>query len=253
MSAKSPSSKKKRKRVAKPKGFRPVKNFPKGHRHYSSLRCQSWSPNMGRQCMGLAMVKRGMDKCRSHGGKTPRGWDLPQTKTLRYSKDMPARLLSDYKSALDDEELLALNQEIALNEAMLSDALRRFDTGESGQLLSEIRDAFVAFRTATAAKDKSAASNAFQRLDTLTMDGVNVYEARAETRTLIEQRRRLVESEQKRRVAMSLMLTVNQAVALLGAVEGVLREHIKDQVVLGRVGKALLELVDEGTFESPVA
>ena len=249
MSTKTPSSKKKRKRTSKPKGFSPVAAFPKGHRHFGSLRCHAWSPNNGRQCMGLAMVSKGLDKCRTHGGTTPRGWDLPQSKTLRYSKDMPTKLLADYGRALADEDNLALNSEIALNEAMLSDALRRFDTGESGQLLRQIRETYIEFREATAAKNKQAASRSFQRLDKLTMEGANVYGARREARVLIEQRRKLVEGEQKRRVAMSLMLSVNQAVALLGAVEGILRENIKDQKLLSRVGSALLELVDEGTFE----
>ena len=44
-----------------------------------------------------------------HGGTTPRGLALPQTRTGRFSKDLPTRLLANYQAAPADPEMLALS------------------------------------------------------------------------------------------------------------------------------------------------
>ena len=55
---------------------------------------------------------RGRNRCRMHGGKTPRGWASPHYKHGFYSKDSIARILWDHiekkhKKAIGDEALMA--------------------------------------------------------------------------------------------------------------------------------------------------
>ena len=57
----------------------------------------------------------GRNRCKLHGGASPRGIASPHAKTLRYSKDMVGKALGQrYQEAMDDDDLLALRSEIAL-------------------------------------------------------------------------------------------------------------------------------------------
>src|SRR5829696_6743343 len=90
----------------------------------------------GAPCQNPAM-KNG--RCRMHGGATPRGTDLPQFKTGRYSKSIPDGLAGRYKEALSDEERHDLRDEIALSEAKVHDLLSKIDRGESDELWIRLR------------------------------------------------------------------------------------------------------------------
>jgi hypothetical protein len=81
----------------------------------------------GRPCQNPAM-KNG--RCRMHGGATPRGTDLPQFKSGRYSKSLPDKLAGRYEEALSDEERHDLRDEIALAEAKIYDLFLGMKRGE---------------------------------------------------------------------------------------------------------------------------
>src|SRR4051794_14907848 len=69
----------------------------------------------------LGPVVEGRKRCRMHFGNVPRGMASPHTKTGRYSKDLPTRLLARYEEAMNDPDLLNLSSEIALLGARLSE------------------------------------------------------------------------------------------------------------------------------------
>ena len=64
------------------------------------MQCHAKSKRSGQQCRRRAV--RGRNVCQMHGGVTPRGFALPQTKTGEYSKDVPTRLIADYERTKDD-------------------------------------------------------------------------------------------------------------------------------------------------------
>jgi len=70
-----------------------------------------------------------------HGGKTPRGVELPQFRHGHYSKAMPDRLVERYERALSDEERYDLRDEIALSEAKIADLLAGMESGASEDAL----------------------------------------------------------------------------------------------------------------------
>src|SRR3712207_3238376 len=91
----------------------------------------------GTACLQPAM-KNG--RCRMHGGKTPRGVELPQFSHGRYSKAIPDRLSMRYEEALSDAERHDLRHEIALSEAKIDDLLAGMGRGESDSLLLLLQD-----------------------------------------------------------------------------------------------------------------
>lgn len=115
---------------------------------------------------------RGRSTCLAHGGKTPRGAASPHFKTGRYSRSLPGHLAAAYEQALNDPKLFSLRDEMALTDAMISEVLRQL--GDD--------DADAKYR------------HVFRQI-----------------MPLIEQRRRLVESEVRHIVLTREMLTAEEA------------------------------------------
>ncbi len=139
-----------------------------------------------------------------HGGASPSGLGSPNFKTGRYSKHLPAKLADRYHEAVNDADLLAMRDDIALLDARI---------GERLATLTEHAD------------DPGVAHVVWQ--------DVSAY---------VEQRRKLVETEQKRLIAMQQMMTAEQAALLLGAVAGVIRKHVNDRPTLAAISADLAQL-----------
>ena len=72
----------------------------------------------------------GRNRCRLHGGATPRGGAIgPAFKHGRYSRDLPTRLAARYREIQADQELRSLRAEIALVATRIVDVLGQIETG----------------------------------------------------------------------------------------------------------------------------
>ena len=79
--------------------------------------------------------------CHQHGGNTPNGWDLPQTKTGEYSKHIQvASLRADYERLLASRDLCSLDDSIALLKARLNEIVAEYGDGVSRKLLQRMRE-----------------------------------------------------------------------------------------------------------------
>ena len=186
---------------------------------------------------------QGKRVCQVHGGKTPSGIASPHYKTGRYSKVLPARLTARYEEAATDARLLELRDDIALLDARLADVLGRVDTGESGALWQQLmrwRGEVIAAARVGDSVAKAAAMNAL--LD-LVGQGHADYRAWAEVGAVLEQRRKLVESERKRLVEMQQTLTVEKAMLLIGAIGGIIKAHVTDRTQLAKISADISTLV----------
>lgn len=204
------------------------------------MQCQAKKTN-GQPCKANAIS--GMRVCRVHGGATPRGLASPHYKTGRYSKALPARLAARYAEAEADPRLLELRDEVALTDARLGDLLSRVDTGESGALwqsLQALRMEVIACKRAGDSVGQTVALNAL--LDTVGQGHAD-YRAWAEIGGVIEQRRKLVESERKRLVEMQQTLTVERAMLLIGAISGVIKAHVHDRTTLAAIGRDIESII----------
>jgi hypothetical protein len=132
-------------------------------------------------------------RCKFHGGATPVGPASPHFKTGRYS-----RLLKDikgignhYERALTDPDLLTLREEIALVDARL------------GQLLEKV------------AHGGTRAS----------IDGIW-----PQLELLIENRRKLVDTEAKRLKDLHAMVSVDRVMLIIRYLQDAVRRHVKDPI-----------------------
>ncbi len=174
-------------------------------------------------------------RCRLHGGMSLAGVASPTFKHGRRSKYMPVRLVEHYKEGLSDPELLNLQDEIALIDARLNDVLGRVDTGEAGAIWRRVREAYLDFNIATHDQNVIEARRAMDEIGRLTEQGVDDYAAWHEAQALIDQRRKLVEAEQKRRVAMQQMITAQEALVFAAAILDTVKRNVSDTATLSAI------------------
>lgn len=202
------------------------------------MRCKAKAKSTGEQCRKHAVP--GMEVCRYHGGLTPRGVASPHYKHGRYSKYVPTRLMERYVESVNDPELLNLSAEIALVDSRVADVLGRVDSGESGRRWRALGGLRSQFLTAQRRQDQEGMADALADILNGIRQGQADFEAWSEIVDLLERRRRLVESEQKRRIAMQLVVKVEEAVGAMHQIADVVREAVLEHVDDGSVRRRVL-------------
>jgi hypothetical protein len=206
------------------------------------VQCTAKSKQSGERCRRAPC--KGRSVCYMHGGTQPRGMARSTTRTGRYSKDMPTRMAARYAEAQQDPELLVLRDEIALLDSRLADVLARVDTGESGALWSQLSKSWDDFMAARAGGNVAKMTEALASHQAMLERGRADYAAWAEIGTLLDRRQRFVESERRRYVEMSQMVSLEQAMLFLGAVTDAIRRHVTDQATRAALGRELELLAD---------
>lgn len=181
-------------------------------------------------------------RCYRHGGASLSGPALPQYRTGRYSKVLPARLRETYERAAQDGELLVLRDDIAILDARLAELLARLDTGESGEAWKRAQEHYQEAQAAIAASDPAGLRAALDGLGTVIRRGLADTHNWAEVSTTLDLRRKTVESERKRLVQLSQMITAEQAMVLMTAVVSLVKENVDDPHALARISDGLRRL-----------
>lgn len=190
-------------------------------------------------------------RCDKHGGKSLAGIAAPGFKHGRYSKYLPDGLLERYQAARSDPDLLALRDEIALIDVRLGQLLEFATTGEHERLWPMLKEAYGELRKAIQAKDPSAMVGELGILESLINGGADRYGAWVELDRVIEQRRKLVETERKRLVEMQQMITAERAMVLVAVLQESVRKHVRDPQVLAAIASDIRRAVIAGSGVGP--
>jgi len=196
----------------------------------------------GLPCGVRALYPNG--RCHNHGGPTPGGIASSNYQHGRYSKYMPAHLLQRYEEAVNDPELLSLDHEIAVVDARVGEVMQGIGRGESGKIwsvLSKLKhdvDYGVRQRRLSAKMDdKDGEISGAKLVADSTNEIMKLIEVGSaewaqweEVVNLFERRRRLVDSEQKRRMNMQNLVRVEDAKILLDAMVHALHEAVGENV-----------------------
>lgn len=178
-----------------------------------------------------------------HGGKSLTGIASSTYKTGRYSKVLPARLTERYEESENDAKLLELRAEVSLIDSRIVDLLHRVDKGESGHIWKELKAAHKEMTKATRIGDTVTAAVAMDEIGHLINAGAQDYAAWGEVLSVVEQRRKLVESERKRLTEAQQTLTIEQAMLMIGALTGIIRTHVTDRSILAAISADVGKLI----------
>lgn len=187
-------------------------------------RCHAKSKKTQQQCRRLAMV--GNTVCYLHGGRSRRGIFSPQYKTGKYSKYLPVYLKESFETAIHDPDLLELRAELALCYTRLTTLLQQLDVEGTVAAWTTLRKALKVFRDAEVKGDIAAMRDHLTTISRLITDGAQDMEVWSEVYTVMETRRRLIETEHKRLVAGQHMLTAERATLLVSTILETVKDHI---------------------------
>jgi hypothetical protein len=162
-------------------------------------------------------------------------------------------MLDAYHERLGDERLIETAGSIALTDARLFDVLSRVDTGECGETWKSLYEAVQAFNECERKANNSptpdkAAPYMLERneqMDTilgLVQEGMADYAAWREVKDLIELRRKLCETEQKRLIAAQQMITNDQAMVLMASLQAIIHRNVTDRDTLSRIANEFAAL-----------
>lgn len=213
--------------------------------------CTATVRKTGERCRRRAVT--GYNVCQVHGAGSPkkgRPGGRP-IKNGRHSRKMPERLREKYEESLSDSELLALRDEIALCDTRLEDLLGRVDSGESGAAWVNARKCLDSFLKEFYGDGNHVALR-LEELKESIQKGLDDYAAWGEIQALLEQRRKIVESEQKRLVALQQVITVEKAMVLFAAITDVIKRNVTDRQQLASISHELSGLLERQRKEEPV-
>ena len=188
---------------------------------------------------------RGQECCGQHGGRTLRGLASPRSKTMKYSKYLPKRLVERYEGSSTDIHLLALREEIRICDVRISDLMEKADSGESGEAWKQLRFCVIDYVKAQRVGDPAFAIAKLETLKDLIDRGCNDYEAWREINDTIELRRRLTESERKREMDLKIYVSVEESLALARLLTQTVVEIVKDKTLVNRIRIRFADILDK--------
>jgi len=200
-------------------------------------------------------------RCRMHSGKALAGIASPAFKHGRYSRRLPERMLPRYDEARADREYLALSDDIALIDSRIEDVLTRVDTGECGENWRALAMAVKEFNeferkaqgTTNEGKRDEYLRDRDERMRSICLlveAGISDIAAWNELAGWLERRRRTVETEQKRLIAMQEMVTADQVALIHGRYIGIIKRNVTDPATLGAISREL-DKIELGLRQEP--
>jgi hypothetical protein len=178
-------------------------------------------------------------RCRQHGGKTPVGPASPNWEHGGYSRlfpTLPQRLQESANRAYNDPEYLATRKAIALLEAREEELLGKLDTGESGTAWGQAAIIVEAMMSCVMEQgDITQMPELVRQLrDQIRRGSADFYSWR-EISQVMEDKRRMKETERKRLEAMQAMMEAKAVVAIIQRLLGIVKNHLHDTTVLRNI------------------
>ncbi len=188
-------------------------------------RCTALSKQSGERCKRHA--SKGRTNCANHGGKAPSGLESGTFKHGRYSKYLPDRLAEKYHEAINDENMAALDDEIGLIDTRLRDLLGRLTMhGDGVAAWGDANAAYRDLRRGMAAEDGGLMQRALMRLETALQSGDEEWRAWRAIVEMIEERRRLVDTERRRLLDEDQIITVERLMIFVAAIADIVKRNV---------------------------
>jgi hypothetical protein len=184
----------------------------------------------------------------------------PNYKTGKYSKVLPVRLAARYEEARVNPGLLSLRDDLGACESRLAELFQRLDTGESGQVWRDLRQALRAFELASTRGDTAEMRAQLDVLRTLITQGTGDYAAWQDVRDMWIARCKMTETEQRTLLVQQQMITVTQLGAYLGIITHAIQQRVTAHAdtatarrILGEISQDLarFSVLEDGRGSQP--
>lgn len=186
---------------------------------------------------------QGRDRCKFHGGLSPRGVEHPLYKGRGYSKDLPTRLADRFETALRDPHLTSLQSELALMDARLGEVLAKLPEGEDDSAWAVFGTLLDQLGTAVDSENLDDARFYLERLQEVVANAKAEQQVWLDVNVIISQRRQLADTERKREELLATTMTARQAAAFVTAVKQAIVDTVEDVHVRRKLGTRLQQLL----------
>lgn len=183
----------------------------------------------GEPCRGAAMPN---GRCRIHGGLTPHGFALPQTKTGRYSKYIPQHLKDMYEEGLGDPELLSLREEVNVLTIRVKDLMSKLAVTEPPPWDNVLTEMQKLKRVMVNTKPKEEVLDALYALEDVVKNGIGSMKKQEtlwdQIQETIANKAQVASAEWRRMNDLNQIVTVEQALGLVRGIMESQREILRD-------------------------
>lgn len=203
----------------------------------------------GRTCQSRVLMKNG--RCKLDGGMNPAGVMNANYQGGRGSvllKQIPQHLRKAYEASLRDPDQVSLEPEIALLDSNTYRLVAEMKDLTSGrrvvtELLGElpIMDALV--EGATDEADMYEIAREWRTIKEIVEGGRDQEHLWDQIQQNAEARRRLTETDQKRKYQLSKVLEAKHVDTLILAILTIVRNNVGDSKIRGAIGRQVLALV----------
>jgi hypothetical protein len=192
-------------------------------------------------------------RCKLHGGASLVGPAHPNWRHGRHSKFLPTQLAERYLQAVNDPTLISLRDEMALISVRVSQLLETVGKTGNTRLWRDARQRLDAFKAA-GGKGKTAVGQAriaLQQLDDVLAAGLSAAATWDELRETIELQRRLTDSETRRERDLRQLISVSQAISLIGVLIEEINRRVADREVRAALARVCMGLLGRGSGAPP--
>lgn len=211
--------------------------------------CGKIARKTGKPCRNRPEPGRGY--CKYHGGRIPVGVRSPHFVTGKHSKYLPKKILEKYNEAFLLDDPYSNRDEIALLDARVMMLTQQMQVTDNEEIISSVAAIRLAVDDYIKDNDKEKdpkvllkiADEVSEILDNFANERRRWYEIY----DVLENRRRLTESEVKRDALAQHQISENQAVVLIAAIVDIMKRHIDDRNTFNSIAAEISNLASRTT------
>jgi hypothetical protein len=166
-------------------------------------------------------------RCHWHGGLSSKA-DEPQPGGGKWTNALPYDLVARYERTHNDPNRLSVQGEIALIDARIEDLLNRVSTSESQSAWGDLRDAYEKMMHGREYGLYEQENTYRAHINNIINGALNASTSWINIQALIEQRRRLVECEQRTAILTLARQRQQAAAAIIDAYTAAIQRYVSD-------------------------
>ena len=178
----------------------------------------------GRFCQRKRL--KGKKRCGLHGGQSLAGIASKRYKHGRYSRYLPTDLRKQYEESKHDTQLLSHEPDLRLMDLHLQTLVKQLDSTQSLEAFALAKEQWELFETAQEKGDTDESEKIKLKLRDLMHVDIPAGSLWGEIREVVEQRRKLLESESRRIQNSQNSMSGEQILALIEYIVDVLRSSV---------------------------